>query len=74
MVTDIDNKDLRDRRHFLRLSLDEVGQRLGVDNGTLSRFERGYRNDLPAYKDDPQASREAFERVLDEFARERGAA
>ena len=41
------NLDLRKRRKRLGISLDELGAELEVDISGISRFERGFRVDLP---------------------------
>jgi transcriptional regulator with XRE-family HTH domain len=58
---------VRARRRRLGVSLDELGTAMGVDSGTLSRFERGYRA-LPR-----GLTRADYERVLDQLEAERTA-
>lgn len=61
--------ELRKRRQRLGLSLDDVSPVVGVDIGSLSRFERGKR-ELPRGKTpaDYEAALEAIERQQREGA------
>ena len=58
-----DNLDLRVKRREVGLTLDDMSIALGCDISSISRFERGYRSDLPG-----GLGRADYERVLREHA------